>query len=258
MSKLFSLENKTIVVTGATGQLGSVIATALAAAGAEVISVGRDSQKLISLRNKLKNFGGENYPICKIDFSSTIEVKRSITDLLNRHQEVDGLVHCAISRPSQLSLDNSELTFKSAVEENAIGTFFLWERFSELMSKKGGGSLVYIGSIFGVVSPDFKIYEDTNMGTEPDYMFLKSGMLGLSRYYANKYGESKVRSNVITLGGIEAAQPEVFKVRYAKKTSLKRMATPADVVGPCIFLLSTASEYVTATELVVDGGYLSL
>jgi NAD(P)-dependent dehydrogenase (short-subunit alcohol dehydrogenase family) len=126
-----------------------------------------------------------------------------------------------------------------------------------MMAMTGGGSLVYIGSIFGKVSPDFTVYEETIMGTEPDYLFIKEGMNCLSKYYANKFGLQKVRSNVIILGGVLNKQPDSFVEKFESKTSLLRMAKPNDIVGACIYLLSDASEYVTGSEVRVEGGYLS-
>ena len=116
---------------------------------------------------------------------------------------------------------------------------------------------MYIGSIYGKGSPDFDIYKGLQMGTEPDYVFIKEGMNGLSKFYANKYGAANVRSNVIVLGGVFDNQPSKFVERYISKVPLRRMAEPSDVVGACLFLLSDASSYVTGTELFVDGGYHS-
>ena len=124
------------------------------------------------------------------------------------------------------------------------------------MSKKAGGSLIYIGSIYGECAPSPEIYTGTDMHTEPDYSFVKGGMRLLSKYVASKYGAHNVRSNVIVLGGIEGDQPESFKKAYIMKVPVKRMARTEDLHLPILMLASEQSSYITGAEINVEGGYL--
>jgi NAD(P)-dependent dehydrogenase (short-subunit alcohol dehydrogenase family) len=257
MRDIFSLENKQIIVTGATGLVGSALAIALADFGAKLIVVAKNEDKLKNLCLRLSRNSTLSHSYFKLDMESEQDVLKFLESYIPHQGPVHGIVHCAMARPGQKNLHNQQETFGSSVLINAISSFLIWDRISKLMSKNCYGSLVYIGSIYGTVSPDFRIYEGTNMGTEPDYMFLKAGMMGLSRYYANKYGHLKVRSNVITLGGVFNNQDMNFVAKYRSKASLNRMATPTDVVGACVYLLSDASQYVSGSEIRVDGGYLS-
>ena len=257
MGDIFSLQKKQIVISGATGLVGSELAFALSEFGANLILVGKNEHKLKELLLRINTNSSSDHSYYVLDIESTEDVLHFLDAFIPARGPVHGVVHCAMARPGQKTMNNHQETFGLSVEINATSSFFIWDKFSKLMSNSNGGSLVYIGSIYGCTSPDFSIYNGTNMGTEPDYMFLKAGMHALSRYYANKYGNLGVRSNIITLGGVFNHQNPDFVERYISKTSLCRMASPSDVVGACVFLLSDASQYVTGSEVRVEGGYLS-
>ena len=112
-----------------------------------------------------------------------------------------------------------------------------------------------IGSIQGVVGPNFSLYEGLGMEALPDYFFHKAGMINLTRYFAAYYGPHGVRVNCISPGGYEHGQPRAFVERYARATFLRRMAEDQDLGGPVIFLLGEGARYVTGVNLPVDGGY---
>jgi NAD(P)-dependent dehydrogenase (short-subunit alcohol dehydrogenase family) len=257
IDNIFSLKNKHVVITGATGLVGEVLVSALVDFAAVITLVGSNERKLDSLTHKFDEKKFTKINTYTLDLTSSEEVLKFLIFMESSNQRVDGVIHCAMYRPSQNSHECYEETFEASIYGNAVSSFLLWNGFSKMMGKRSGGSLVYISSIYGEVSPDFSIYEGTNMGTEPDYVFIKEGMSGLSKYYANKYGHLGVRSNVIILGGVSNNQPTLFTEKYIKKVPLMRMATPLDVVGACIYLLSDASSYVTGSEIRIDGGYLS-
>lgn len=258
INELFSLKEKHIVVTGATGLIGKSITIALTEFGAALTLVGgRNIAKLHNIHNELLDIGATIHAQYSLDISSKESIKEFLHQIDKSQVKVDGLVHCAMHRPGQRNIDRYEHSFEESLLSNAVSSFLIWDKFAKLMAAQGGGSLVYIGSIYGKVSPDFSIYEDTEMGTEPDYPFIKEGMNGLSKYYANKFGKEQVRSNVVILGGVSNHQPVLFVDRFSRKTSMHRMAVPKDIAGACVYLLSDASQYVTGSEIRVDGGFLS-
>jgi len=254
---IFSLKDRHIIITGATGLVGTALAMGLSAFGARLTLVARDVGKLTSLYESFPMPVPSGSSTYALDLNSKEEVMKFLSLFSPDKNPVHGVVHCAMARPAQKSLCNYEELFEASLTNNALSSFLIWEGFSKLMEKSNGGSLVYIGSIFGNVSPDFSVYEGTKMGTEPDYMFIKEGMNGLSKYYANKFGHAGVRSNLIILGGVKNNQPTSFVEKFVQKIPLQRMAIPSDVVGACIYLLSDASKYVTGSQITVDGGYLS-
>lgn len=141
------------------------------------------------------------------------------------------------------------------MKTNATGLFAITRAFGQVMAKQGSGTIVNIGSIQGMVGPDFSLYEGLNMNAIPDYFFHKGGMVNLTRYFAALYGPQGVRVNCVAPGGYYNGQPPLFVERYTKATYLKRMANDHDLGGPVIFLLSDAARYVTGVNLPVDGGY---
>lgn len=255
--KLFSLAGKEILLTGATGRVGRELARAFATMGVKLTLIGRSQVKLEALQSKILM---ENAYLAKIevlDINSEDETKHFLKSLRDGNNNVDGFVHCAMSRPGQASKHDYTKTLSDSIRKNALSSILLWEGIGQHMSERNGGSLIYIGSIYGKASPDFSIYDGLQMGTEPDYVFIKEGMNGISRYYANKYGKRNVRSNVVILGGVFDGQPKAFVEKYIEKVPLERMADAKDIVGACVYLLSESSSYVTGSELYVDGGYHS-
>jgi len=141
------------------------------------------------------------------------------------------------------------------MKTNATGLFCITRAFGDEMARRGAGSIVNIGSIQGMVGPDFSLYEGLNMNTIPDYFSHKAGMVNLTRYFAAQYGPRGVRVNCLSPGGFYHSQHPAFVERYSQATFLRRMADTEDLGGPVIFLLSEAVRYVTGVNLPVDGGY---
>lgn len=254
---MFSLAGKDILLTGATGRVGQELAHAFADMAANLTLIGRSQEKLEALLSKIQLKNTCSPRIEVLDINSEDEIKHYLRKLHEEDINIDGLVHCAMSRPGQIVGYNYKNALVDSIRSNAISSILLWDGIAQHMSHRNGGSLVYIGSVYGKASPDFSIYTGLQMGTEPDYVFIKEGMNGISKYYANKFGEKNVRSNVVILGGVFDNQPEAFVRKYIQKVPLKRMADTGDIVGACVYLLSESSSYVTGSELFVDGGYHS-
>jgi len=126
------------------------------------------------------------------------------------------------------------------------------------MVKTNQGVIINICSIYGLVGPDQRIYpeNDGRRQFKPiDYSVTKAGLLGLTRYLAAYYKETKIRINALTPGGVYNQHNETFSARYAAKTISGRMAHLDEMNGALLFLASDASSYVTGANLVVDGGY---
>ena len=121
---------------------------------------------------------------------------------------------------------------------------------------RGRGSIINIGSIQGIVAPDFDNYAGTDMTTPPDYHFHKHGLIGLTKYLAAVGGPKGVRVNAISPGGFQTEKHrEPFISQYCRRVFLGRMARHDDIKGAVVFLASEASAYVTGQNIVVDGGY---
>lgn len=128
------------------------------------------------------------------------------------------------------------------------------------MAASSGGSIVNIGSIYGMVSPDQRLYEYRRTENDPffkpiAYSASKSAIMNMTRYLAAYWGKQNVRVNTLTLGGVFNGQDEEFLMGYQNRVPIGRMANSREYCGSIIFLLSEASSYMTGSNLVVDGGW---
>ena len=168
--------------------------------------------------------------------------------------KVDILVNNAVLRPMH-DWSGTAAEFAKSMEVNATGLFVITRAFGEHMAERGQGSIINVGSIQGMVGPDYTLYEGLNMRSPPDYFFHKGGLLQLTRFAASRLGPRGVRVNAITPGGFFNNQDPRSSERYNARTFLGRMANESDFKGVIVFLASDASAYVTGANIPVDGGY---
>jgi NAD(P)-dependent dehydrogenase (short-subunit alcohol dehydrogenase family) len=138
---------------------------------------------------------------------------------------------------------------------NLTGAFLCTKAAIPLLRASGHGSIVNVASIYGVVSPDPRVYEGSTLQTPPVYPASKGGILALTRYTAVYHARDGIRCNALTPGGVEAGQERAFIERYSARVPLGRMARPDDLAGALLYLASDASSYTTGHDLVVDGGW---
>lgn len=253
----FSLAGKVVVQCGGTGLLGRALVGTLGAAGATLVVAGRDHTK-IEPGLAAGRAAGHRLEAASVDLTEEASVAALRDRVLAAHGRIDGLVFNAVSRPMRNERD-AVAAWAESMKLNATGLFLTLRTFADAMAAQpSGGSIVNIASIQGMVGSNPSLYEDTAMGTVPDYFFHKGGMINLTRHYASVYGSRRVRVNAVSPGGIfnpEKPQPEPFLGRYNAQTMLGRMARADEIGGAVAFLLSDAASYVTGVNLPVDGGY---
>ena len=249
--KLFSIKDKTIVVTGGLGQIGSSYCEALGEYGANIVILDLSEYNLGPSHNTTK----------LIDKGQAIYIK---TDEFGCPH---GLINNAglDSPPNSSSKSNGpfedydENIWDKVIDVNLKGVFLSCQIIGSAMASNGQGSIINIGSIYGMLSPDQRLYEYRKDSGEVffkpiAYSASKSGIYGLSRYLATYWAKNNVRVNTLTLGGVFNNQDEEFLDEYHKKVPLGRMAKSQEYVGAIIFLLSEASSYMTGTNMIMDGG----
>jgi NAD(P)-dependent dehydrogenase (short-subunit alcohol dehydrogenase family) len=252
---LFDLKGRVALVTGGSGLFGRQIAEGLAEAGARTIMASRNMEKLRAQADLFRQ-EGVAVDVLQYDQASEASIQQLLVDALALAGKVDILINNSVLRPMKHWSDPA-VDFSKSMEVNAMGLFVMTRTFGDYMAAQGHGSIVNVGSIQGVVGPDFTLYEGLNWGTPPDYFFHKGGLLQITRYAAAVLGPRGVRVNAITPGGFFNNQDESFVKRYNARTFLGRMANETDIKGAIVYLASDASEYVTGANVVVDGGYTS-
>lgn len=249
----FNLNGKVIILTGGAGLYGRGLVADLAGAGATLIIASRNKKSLDAVAAE-ETAKGHKVTAEVLDLSDEKSIARLCQTVFERFGRIDGLVNNAVLRTMRSINDGAE-AWRQSMVVNSDGTFLITRAVGEIMQKQKSGSIVNIGSIQGMIGPNFYLYEGTEMGTCPDYFFHKGGMINLTKYFAAIYGPENVRVNCLSPGGFFNNQNPGFVERYNKMTFLNRMADPTDLGGSVIFLLSDASLYVTGVNLPVDGGY---
>ena len=137
---------------------------------------------------------------------------------------------------------------------------------AEAMVKKGNdGSIIQLGSTYGIVGQDLTIYQGTDMHENMTYAAIKGGITNLTRQMAAYYGKFNIRVNTLCPGGLKGhiagkrdKQNPVFVKQYSKKTPLNRLGLPEEIASTALFLASDASSYITGSTFMVDGGWISV
>ena len=264
INKIFNLKNKTIVLTGSSGRLGSRFAHVLSDAGANVVLVDIEEKNNKKLEKNLKKKYKTKPIALKVDITSESEVKKLVRVILKKYQKIDVLINNAHIVPrkdprldspfEQFPLD----LWDKMVTENLRGILFCTQEIGKIMSKQKRGIIVNISSIYGIVGPDQRIYGSSRLNSSVAYSVFKGGLVNLTRYLAAYWQGTNIRVNTLTLGGVfdkKLHSKTKFAKNYAKKTMMGRMAYKEDIDGPLLLLTSDASSYMTGSNLIVDGGW---
>lgn len=242
---MFSIKDKVIVVTGGNGLLGKQMVSTFREQGAVVIAAD------IYFEEK----GVDDFII---DITDEDSVKKGIATIVENYNQIDGWVNNAYPRTKDWGNKFEDIPLESwrkNVDMHLNGYFLCCQVVLGQMKNQGFGSLINMSSIYGLVGPDFTIYEGTEMTTPAAYAAIKGGLNNFTRYLASYFGAYQIRVNTVSPGGIFDNQPESFVNNYNKKVPMKRMGNPKDIVSAVYFLLTDDSSYVTGHNLVVDGGW---
>lgn len=245
---MFSIKNKVIVVTGGNGLLGKQMVSTFREQGAVVIAADI-------------YFEEKGVDDLVIDITDEDSVKRGISDIVEKYNQIDGWVNNAYPRTKDWGNKFEAIPLESwrkNVDMHLNGYFLCCQVVLEQMKNQGFGSLINMSSIYGLVGPDFTVYEGTEMTMPAAYAAIKGGLNNFTRYLASYYGTYQVRVNTVSPGGIFDNQPESFVNNYNKKVPMKRMGTPKDIVSAVCFLITDDSSYITGHNLVVDGGWCAI
>lgn len=250
----FDLTGKSAVVTGAAGLLAEQIVSALASAGAGVLLADKDGPKAGERAASLTRQGYKTFA-CEVDVTMESSVSTMVGTALDRFGGLDILVNAAgrnfYTSVETLSLEDWDETWHSHV----TGTFLCCRAVGAHLVKQRSGSIINIGSIYGIVAADHRIYGTSGWNSTAAYAASKGAVIQLTRYLAAYWGHTGVRVNCISPGGFFNHQPRNFVDRYTDKTPLGRMGNENDMRGAVVFLASDASTYMTGHNLVVDGGW---
>ena len=253
-----ALNDKIILITGAAGHLGSAICCQLAGAGAHVLINGRSAEKLHVLAETIKNGGGRATPLVG-DVTNDTDQEYIKEQLLRTFGRLDGLVNNAYTGAVGTIQSATRDQMRQSLEMSIVSPFSLIQRLIPLMKKSEAPSVVNVASMYGMVSPDGRIYGNSGYNNPPFYGAGKAGLIQLTRYLACHLATQNIRINAISPGpfppqSIKADDP-VFHAKLAAKVPMERIGLADEVGGAVQFLLSDAASYVTGVNIPIDGGW---
>jgi len=265
VKNLFDLSERTAVVTGGAGLLGVQHGVAIHNYGGIPVLADINLDLATDAARKV----GKNAIGIKMDVTDPKDILQVRSEILRRFGSIDILINNAARNPKvESNLDRSldrveDLDLQQWNEDLDIGltgAMLCSRYFGEQMASQKRGVILNIASDLAIIGPDQRLYEQPGLPPEKQpkkpvsYPAVKSGLLGLTRYYATFWADCGVRVNAICPGGVENGQPAEFLERIARLIPMKRMARVDEYHGAIVFLCSDASAYMTGQTLVVDGG----
>lgn len=240
------LIDKVIIVTGGGGLLGREIVKHLTLEGAICINVDISQETT------------EDLSFVNCDITNQHSVDLCIKQVIDRYDRIDGLVNSAYPRTMDWGNKFEDIKYESwkkNVDWQLNSYFYFVQQASKYMKEKRKGAIVNMSSVYGIVGPDFTVYDGTNMTMPAAYSAIKGAIINFSRYLAAYLGPFNVRVNTVSPGGIFDNQNPIFVQNYNKKVPMGRMGLPNDISPSVVFLLSDESNYITGQNLAVDGGW---
>ncbi len=252
LDKFFNLKEKVVIVTGATGQLGTATCESFKKAGARVIGL------------DLKTADSEQNGIQYLDLNiiKKTDVQHTFEKIIKQYGKIDILINNAGVSTFEPFEEREEDTFDWVMDVNLKGTFLCIQTYVNLFDKYKleKGAIINIASLYGVISPDFRIYTDCVRKNSEVYGATKAAVIQMTKYFAVHLADRGIRVNAISPGGIynpASPQGEDFIKNYSFRCPMKRMADVSEMPGALLYLGSDASAYTTGQNLTIDGGTTS-
>jgi len=240
-------KEKVVLVTGSTRGIGKSVAESFASQGATVIVIGRNQEQAAQTAAEIVQKGGlaDGYAC---DVTDLQQVQETVNKLLDKHKCIDILVNNAgITRDNLLfRIDDND--WDEVLKINLKGVFNVTKVVARPMLKAKTGKIISIASVIGI----------TGNAGQSNYAASKAGVIGFSKSVAKELASRGITVNVVAPGYIRTDMtdklPEAVQQKVLEQIPLKRFGQASDVAGVCMFLASSAADYITGQTIVVDGG----
>lgn len=257
---MFRLKGKVAIVTGGARDLGYDMAEALAEAGADLAITSRDLKSAEKAAEKLRSAHGIEVLPLALDQREHANVKAMVEQVYAWKGRIDILINNAGGGSGVspcLLFQRSPEDALNLIKTNLVGALYCSQEAARVMAKQKSGKIINIASIAGMCGRDRRMYERNNMRGQPiDYAAAKAGVIGMTMDLAGLLAPMGICVNAISPGGFAHGNSPSFIKDYSDRTPLGRMGKDGvDIKGAALFLASSASDYVTGHNLVVDGGF---
>lgn len=269
MSDMFSVAGKVVILTGGLGQLGQEFTTSLARAGAKVAVYSRRPVGAEEFDELFPGLG-ENVRVYEANVTKKAELEAATDRVIADWGVPEVLVNNAgiDSKPDGGAEQNAPFEvypqkfWDEIIDVNLTGVMLCSQVIGAKMAGKGRGSIINVGSIYGLVSPNQALYayreerDGVPFVKAVSYAASKSGLVNLTRYVATYWAEKNVRCNLISFGGVKTGSfDKEFIDNFLERVPMRRQAEKGEYNGVIQFLASDASTYMTGSNVVVDGGF---
>lgn len=235
---------KIAVVTGANGQLGKSFIKTLAENG------------IFTYALDIETVGIEETDTVR-PVNLDVRNEGAVEEFYSELDRIDILVNNAgigVFTPFE---ERTADEFRRVMDVNLLGPFLMSKGAIKLMKEQGNGKIIHIGSIYGRVSSDERIYGDSGRNNSEVYSATKAGVINMTKYMATHFGKYNIQTNCISPGGIFNNQSQEFTDNYCYKTPMGRMGSTDDLQSTLLYLISDSSAYTNGQDITVDGGFVA-
>ena len=258
---MIDFTGKLIAITGGCGTLGCAMAARLEELGSSVLLLDRPSVEPTSFARDISQFG--NISGIELDITNEADVTSTFQEIYSVYGKLDAVINSAAATGEMIVRENghfpsfSETTlsaWRAVMNVNIDGNFLVAREAGKIFLEQGYGNLLNVSSIYGIRGPDHRIYKDQPFSSFAAYSASKSAVHGLTQWLATYWGDKNIRVNTLVPGGVFNGHNEKFERLYSERVPMRRMATPDDMIGIALFLISDQSKYITGQQHIVDGG----
>jgi len=258
ISDLISLKKNLSIVTGGSGHLGSAISEALAELGSDIIIIGSNEDKGKKFAQKIKDTFNVDAIFDLVDINSY----ESIDKYFNQKKpKASILINNAFTWPSIPKVEETSWNdFEHTVRSGITSPFYFTKLATEFMKQNSKGAIINIGSMYGMISPNFKIYHNKpNMGNALAYNAAKAAIIQMTKYMAVHYAPWNIRVNCISPGPFPHPgtfnDKEWFEKELKDMNPMKKLGEPWQLKGAVALFATELGSYITGQNLPIDGGW---
>jgi NAD(P)-dependent dehydrogenase (short-subunit alcohol dehydrogenase family) len=265
----FRLDGKTAYIVGGLGLIGKEVSAALAVAGAKIVILDIDEDDGETFSRNIDGFDCKvNFELFNCEYMDQIE--KNFSGIISKNGCPDIFINCSYPRTADWGKSSFREVTLDSFRKNVdihMNSYAWLARLAaeEMVNNKESGSIIQLGSTYGIVGQDLSVYEGTEMTENMTYAAIKGAVINLTRQMASYYGQYNIRVNTLCPGGLDGhvagksdKQNPIFVENYSKKTPLRRLGTAEEIAPTVLFLASEASSYITGSTIMVDGGWSSI